>query len=400
MTTAPHEPLHVAQIGFFNDPEGRAPEELLEAWATLVDVAEAAARSDVQVSLVQACSRGGQLERNGVRYHFLPFDAESASAPLAPLAERLRTLLPYPPQLLHVHGLGFPRQVSSLAALFPDLPIVLQDHASRPPRIWRRGVWRRGLAATAGVAFCAAEQAQPFARAGLLSARTRVYEIPESSSRFVPGDRAAARRATGLEGDPAVLWVGHLDANKDPLTVLEGVRAAARMLPALRLYCCFGVAPLRRSVEERIAGDPQLRGRVQLLGRVSHERIEQLMRAADIFVLGSHREGSGYALIEALACGLPPVVTDIPSFRALTGAGAVGRLWPCGDGEALGTALQSVAAAACDEQRRAVRAHFDRELSFDALGAKLAAMYRDIIRRARGAACSGAVGPHGALRAR
>ena len=41
-------------------------------------------------------------------------------------------------------------------------------------------------------------------------------------------------------------------------------------------------------------------------------RVEELMRAADIFTLGSHREGSGYALTEALACGLPPVVTDIP----------------------------------------------------------------------------------------
>ena len=52
------------------------------------------------------------------------------------------------------------------------------------------------------------------------------------------------------------------------------------------------------------------------------------MRAADLFVLGSHREGSGYSLIEALACGLPPIVTDIPSFRSLTGAGVVGALWP------------------------------------------------------------------------
>ena len=45
------------------------------------------------------------------------------------------------------------------------------------------------------------------------------------------------------------------------------------------------------------------------------------MQAADLFVLGSHREGSGYSLIEALACGLPPVVTDIHAFRTLTGCG-------------------------------------------------------------------------------
>ena len=60
------------------------------------------------------------------------------------------------------------------------------------------------------------------------------------------------------------------------------------------------------------------------------------MRAADLFVLGSHREGGSSALVEAMATGRTPVVTDIPSSRALTGNGAVGELWPCGDSRALG----------------------------------------------------------------
>jgi glycosyltransferase involved in cell wall biosynthesis len=368
--------LHVAQIGFFNDPEERAPEQLLQAWPTLVDTAEAAASSGVRVSVVQACSHAERLERNGVHYYFLPFGATRGRARLASVGELLRDLAP---NVLHVHGLDFPRLVRSLTAVVPDIPLVLQDHASRPPRIWRRPAWRRGLAAAAGVAFCAAEQAKPFAAAGLLSAHTRVYGVPESSSRFVPGDRAAARRETGICGDPAILWVGHLDANKDPLTVLEGISTAARVLPELRLWCCFGVAPLLRPVSERIARDARLRDRVQLLGRVAHSHIEQLMRAADLFVLGSHREGSGYSLIEALACGLPPVVTDIPSFRALTGEAAVGRLWPCGDWQALSRALEEVAASRGNGLQAAVRAHFERELSFGALGRKLAALYHDVL---------------------
>jgi glycosyltransferase involved in cell wall biosynthesis len=382
MTRLLYQLLHVAQIGFFNDPAGRTPSELLESWATIGDVAEAAGRRGARVSVVQACAHSARLERNGVRYYFLPFATETASPGMVDL---LRTLAP---DVLHVHGLGFHREVASLATLVPDIPIVLQDHASRPPRLWRRGAWRRALSFAAGIAFCAAEQARPFTAAGLLSPHTRVYEIPESTARFVPGDRQEARRATGVRGDPAVLWVGHLDANKDPLTVLKGIGAAARALPELRLYCCFGVAPLLRSVQERIASDPYLRDRVQLLGRVAHERVEQLMRAADMFVLGSHREGSGYSLIEALACGLPPVVTDIPSFRALTGAGAVGELWPRGDSHALCAALLSLAKRSGGELRAAVRAHFDRELSFDALGAKLAAMYQDVCERARRTAVS------------
>jgi glycosyltransferase involved in cell wall biosynthesis len=373
--------MHVLQISFFNDPAGRQPAELLVAWPTLVDVAEAAGRAGVRVSVIQASSHSEQLTLNGVNYHFLPFGrAPSTRADRTAFRELLRMLAP---DIFHVHGLGFPRNVLSLHALAPAVPIVLQDHADRPPPFWRRLTWRRCLSVAAGVSFCAADQAQPFIDAGLVSPPTQCYTIPESTCRFTRSDQQEARRITGIGGVPAVLWVGHLDANKDPLTVLEGISAAARVLPQLRLFCCFSSAPLLHQVQDRIATDPVLRDRVQLLGRVPHERIEQLMRAADIFVAGSHREGSGYSLIEALACGLSPVVTDIPSFRSLTGDGRVGALWRCGDAHSLCEALLSVAARQNSEARAQVCAHFERELSFEALGSKLAAMYDDLLERKR-----------------
>jgi len=370
---------HVVQISFFSDRQGRSAAQLLDEWPTLVDVAESASKSGSDVSVVQASARSEHLERNGVHYYLLPFnDASARNACSAEYRGLLRSLAP---DVFHVHGLDFPQQVSSLAEMRSGAPIILQDHASRPPRIWRRASVRRGMSVAAGVAFCSLAQARPFAAAGLIGASTRVYEIPESTSRFAPADRDDARRATGVEGYPAVLWVGHLNANKDPLTVLEGISASIRELPQLRFYCCFGDAPLLRAVQRRIASDNRLRDRVHLLGRLPHERIELLMRAADIFVLGSHQEGSGYSLIEALACGLPPAVTDIPSFRSLTHAGSVGELWPCGDSRALCRALLSIAHRSGSEQRAAVRAHFERELSSNALGVKLSAMYADVLAR-------------------
>jgi glycosyltransferase involved in cell wall biosynthesis len=390
MGPACHEPvtimpsqLHVVQISFFSDPQQRSPEQLLDAWPTLVEVAEAASRSAVRVSVVQACSHSKQLVHNAVRYCFLPFgEAPSSSENVAGFRELLRNLAP---DVLHVHGLGFPRHVLSMLAHAPGVPIILQDHADRPPRIWRRALWRRAMAQAAAITFCTLEHMRPFETAGLLSPQTHFYEIPESTSRFSPGDRENARRVTQIEGDPAVLWVGHLNENKDPLTVLAGLSEAARTLPGLRLWCCFGTAPLMHKVQRRIAADPMLLGRVHLLGRVPHERVEHLMRAADIFVLGSHHESTGFSLIEALACGLPPVVTDIPSFRSLTAAGTVGMLWPCNDANALSEAVRSVAHRLDSGTRAAVRAHFERELSFDSLGSKLAAMYQQVSDRRRGA---------------
>jgi glycosyltransferase involved in cell wall biosynthesis len=374
-------PLHVVQVSFFSDPAGRSPVDLLHEWPTLPAVAEAASGAGVRVSVVQASIHAQRLTRNSVDYYFLPFGEASVSNAGAPLADLLPRLAA---DVFHVHGLGFPRHVLSLSALAPGVPIILQGHADRVPRLWRRALWRRGMAAAMGVTFCTVAQAQPFIEAGLIRADTRLYSIPESTARFTPGDRELARRATRLAGEPAVLWVGHLDANKDPLTVLEGISLATGALPGLQLFCCFGTAPLMRDVRARIAADRALRGRVHLLGSVPHATIEELMRAADLFVLGSHRESTGYSLIEALSCGLPPVVTDIPSFRSLTGGGAVGALWRCGDPRSLREALLFVAARAHSQARLEVRAHFERELSFDALGSKLAAMYQDLLERRRG----------------
>jgi glycosyltransferase involved in cell wall biosynthesis len=368
--------INALQVSFFADARRRAPEQLLVDWHSLVDVAESAAAAGIRITVIQASHVPGHIERNGVNYFFMPPPATDSLARSPEFSARLAELAP---KVIHVHGLGFARDVVALRELAPHTPMLLQDHADRAPRLWRRGSWRRGLAVANGVSFCAREQAREFSRRGLLPSHVEVFEIPESTSGFTPGDRAAARAATGLSGDPCVLWVGHLDRNKDPLTVLAGVAAALDKLPRLQLWCCFGTAPLFDEVLACIAADPRLRECVHLLGRVSHEQVETLMRAADLFVLGSHREGSSFSLIEALATGLAPVVTDIPSLRALTGAGSVGELWRCGDAQALAAALIRAAGRVGAAERARTRQHFEANLSRQAVGRSFAAAYESLI---------------------
>ena len=378
--------MHVVQISFFVDLQRRSPETLLRDWFPLVDVAVAVASAGERITVVQASMVPGTVVRSGVTFHFVA--PEAADVPLTRSGAFRALLRDLAPDVLHVHGLGFAREVRELHELEPGMPILLQDHADRVPRFWRRSAWRSGAAAASAMLFCARAQAEPFRRARLVPPNAEIFEIPELTSSFAPGDAAAARAATGLHGDPAILWVGHLDANKDPLTVLEGVSAAARDLPNLQLWCCYGTSPLLAAVEARIARNAMLNARVHLLGRVPHERVEQLMRAADLFVLGSHREGGSSALVEAMATGVTPVVTDIPSSRVLTGNGAVGALWPCGDWRALGTALHRCAAMRGPATRARVRAHFDAHLSSAAVGRKLAAAYAGLIERRAPAAAS------------
>jgi glycosyltransferase involved in cell wall biosynthesis len=107
--------------------------------------------------------------------------------------------------------------------------------------------------------------------------------------------------------------------------------------------------------------------------------------AADLFVAGSHHEGSGYALMEACACGAVPVVTDIPTFRLLTG-GAAGALWPPGDAAAFARALADVSARDLLEERARLSDHFTRALTWDAVGRRALEIYEDVVARRRACA--------------
>ena len=364
--------MQVAQVNFLPAPPGCEPADLLERWPSLGDIADAVATSGTRVSVIQAGPRRAHLARNGVDYHFSPIDEPRGGA------HRLARLLgELQPDVLHVHGLGFARETFALSQCLPRLPIVLQDHADRPPRWWRRAPWRRWYGVASGVAFTAPGLALPFTAARMFPPRARVFAIPESSSRFTPGNRAAARAATGLQGNPCVLWVGHLNEGKDPLTVLEGIARAVSRLPALQLWCAFGSAPLLAEVRARIDGDPRLAGRVHLLGKVAHDHVETLIRSSDLFVSGSRSEGCGYSVLEAIACGVVPVVTDIPALRALTADGEFGSLWPCGDAAALAEAL--VRAAASRPTPEQMRGHFEATLSFAAVGRRWADAYAQVL---------------------
>jgi glycosyltransferase involved in cell wall biosynthesis len=352
-------------VGMFLDPAGRSPDVLLDGgWREFGRTAVAAHRADVAITIVQAAWADAEREIDGVRCSFIRGAGR--------LRARLRSL---EPQVIHYEGLVQPGSVRRLAAAFPNVPIMAQDHATRCPRGWRRWWYRWGFAPLAGVAFTARAQAQPFLHARVLRPTIPIFEVVEVSTAFTDGDQAAARTAAALDGDPCLVWVGNLDDNKDPLMVLDAVSAAARALPGLKLHMYFRQAPLRTAVERRMAADDILRDRVRLRGAVRLDQMEAVYRGADFLVQASHEEGSGVALIEALASGSTPLVTDIPSFRRITGNGLAGALVPVGDSGALARALIEWSRRDRANLRRNARAHFERDLSFDALGAQLRAAY-------------------------
>lgn len=95
-------------------------------------------------------------------------------------------------------------------------------------------------------------------------------------------------------------------------------------------------------------------------------------------ILGSHYESTGFAPIEALACGTTPLVTNIPSFRRITGWGHAGALFPSRDACALAQAIREWSGRDPKVLRKSARLHFERALSFDAIGRQLRVVYETL----------------------
>ncbi len=364
--------MRVVQVNALLDPSARAPVELLDAWPTLEEVAVAVARAGAKIAVVQAAHVDERIRRKNVSFEFVDATRFGAIRIAQAVARR-------EPDVVHLHGLAFTHQLLELRKALPGTPLLVQDHADGLPRRFRRGWLRRALREADGLVFTARAQAKPFVRAGVLSDSSPVFEVPESSTHFRTGDAAAARAALRVHGDPCVVWIGRLNANKDPLTALRGFANTAKELPDARLWMCHDDAPMLAHIRRTIERDAQLRERVQLLRALPHAEVELLLIATDLFLSTSLRESTGYALIEALACGAMPAVSDIPSFRALLADGLVGALFPCGDAAALARALVTLAGENRTVARKAARSHFDERLSFAAVGQRLVDAYESVL---------------------
>jgi glycosyltransferase involved in cell wall biosynthesis len=137
------------------------------------------------------------------------------------------------------------------------------------------------------------------------------------------------------------------------------------------------------AVRQRLQRSPTLVDRVRLVGAVPHDRMPDFYSAADLFVVGSHHEGSGYSLMEACACGAVPVVTDIPTFRLLTGGAIAGALWTVGDGATFARALVDVSQRDLETERARLADYFERELSWSAVGRRALEIYDDVLSQRR-----------------
>ncbi len=169
--------------------------------------------------------------------------------------------------------------------------------------------------------------------------------------RFKPADRAAARRALGVDG-LVLASVGHLIDRKGHDRI---IRALGELPEATLVIAGEGPERARLAALARKSG---VEARVRFLGTVAHDALAQVYSAADLLVLASLREGWPNVLLEAMACGCPCIASDVGGAGEVIRAPAAGTLLADRTPEAIAAAVRRLTAEPTD--RSAVRAYAQR----------------------------------------
>lgn len=125
-----------------------------------------------------------------------------------------------------------------------------------------------------------------------------------------PARRAAFRNAYGLaDGEQAVISVGHFMERKGILDFIQ----LARSLPQVRFFWFGHTDPalVPREIRQAMAAAP---ANLEFPGFLSQSELRDAYCGADAFLFCSHEETEGIVVLEALACGTPTLLRDIPVY--------------------------------------------------------------------------------------
>jgi phosphatidylinositol alpha-mannosyltransferase len=184
-------------------------------------------------------------------------------------------------------------------------------------------------------------------------------------------------RISGLDpGAFYLLFVGREEPRKGLQVLLEALPRVRERHPEVRLLVVG------------TEGGGRMEEGVTWLGRLPDRLLPAAYRTAEVMVAPSlGRESFGIILLEAMACGVPVVASDIPGYRSVVEDGVQGMLVPPGDPGKLAEALMRLVEDADLRQRlaEAGRARAE-EFSWDKLVVKVEEVYREAleIRTARG----------------
>ena len=262
---------------------------------------------------------GGPVERDGVTIHRYPVRRPHVWGASPGMARALREAIPRV-DVVHLHSLYlFHDRVVGRECARSGVPYLLQPHGALDPwhhrrkrlRKWLVEAWyQNAVTRRAGAIQFTTEEEARLARPRISGARAVVVPIGLDLDEYALPPRGRFRAAHPRIGDrPVVLFLGRLDAKKGLDVVVRAFSGAVRGGPDAHLVVAGPDGGMRARTEAWIEARG-LRARATLTGMLTGADKLALLADADLFVLPSHTESFGIAVVEAMACGLPVAISD------------------------------------------------------------------------------------------
>lgn len=366
--------LKIIELNYHCHPSGSPAELLALHHAASGFVLDMKARANVV--LVKHRFAACQLVHEGVPCHFFVRRNRFWQIPWA----THRFIKKEKPDVVIVQGFVFPLQVMALRMLLGKKPLIIAMHHGERPWTGIKG-WAQRMADQCMTAYTFTDNgnATPWLRTKIIKHANKCVEILGAAPTLQPQDRASSLQLTGMDGRPNFLWVGRLQPVKDPVTVVTAFAQYLTHQPRAKLYMVFQDDALLGTIQALLQNDDRLRQAVHLVGKLDNHTLAHWFSAADYYVSGSHREGSGFALLEAMYCGCIPIVTDIPSFKKITDGGRLGFFYPPGEVDALLQVLLGLDGVDVDGLRAEVLIYAEQHFTHEAIAGEMMRVVEELI---------------------
>ena len=250
------------------------------------------------------------------------------------------------------------------------IPSVISVHNAFPPHTflpWHSRLMEEAFGSVKGI-YAISESARDhfdaiYGRYIRPHTRFEVIHNCVNTARFVPSRerRAGAREAFGIPDDAMVLGsVGRLDKQKRPELLISVFAKLKEQYPSLYLIL-VGQGELEPAVRRQVA-DAGLGGCVIFAG--FQNEVEKVLPALDLHLLFSRNEGFGTSTVEAMACGVPVVGTDVPGTADILRGSGAGILVPRDDEQAIVAAVMKLLENAVLREKMGQNGRIEAEQKF------------------------------------
>jgi glycosyltransferase involved in cell wall biosynthesis len=306
--------------------------------------------------------------------------------------------------IVHIHGVyRFPMAYAARCAHMQTVPYIVRPHGSLDPYLFRQSstsvvlkrLYERWFALpllnAAGAIHYTSEDERE--RASFLRLRAPSFVVPNGIDwdRFEQLPRRGAFRVRlGIGSVPLALFLGRINFKKGLDLLVPAFAQLRRLHPDAHLAI---VGPDNEGYGAKVrqwVRDCGLEQWVHLVDRLDGPEVLQAYVDADVFVLSSYTENFGLTVVEAMACGVPVVISDqVNIHRAVQDAGA-GVVTRCDIDEI----AEAMAALLSDEARRqameaAGRCAARDQYSWPPIVRQLTLEYEVLIARMRGSKGNG-----------